>query len=156
MEKVKSNKTILYIFVAVALLLSVIIANGNFTYHAKAAEVPQQIFAEGNASDYDFKITPTASIDMETLDDSDNNTVGLIFNSSMLTSKYVESDMEIEAYLVDKSREINLANCAVGLTPYKSTRNGRRQNGFSRRVLYLAGELFYRISLHMGIKIIRR
>lgn len=104
MEKVKSNKTILYIFVAVALLLSVIIANGNFTYHAKAAEVPQQIFAEGNASDYDFKITPTASIDMETLDDSDNNTVGLIFNSSMLTSKYVEADMEIEAYLVDKSR----------------------------------------------------
>lgn len=122
MEKVKSNKLILYIFVAVVLFLSVIVVNEISTYNVKAAEVPQQVFVEGNASDYDFKITPTASIDMETLDDSDNNTVGLIFNSSMLTSKYVESDMEIEAYLVDKSREINLANCAVGLTPYKSTK----------------------------------
>ena len=122
MEKVKSNKLILYIFVAVVLFLSVIVVNEICTYNVKAAEVPQQVFVEGNASDYDFKITPTANIDMETLDDSDNNTVGLIFNSSMLTSKYVESDMEIEAYLVDKSREINLANCAVGLTPYKSTK----------------------------------
>lgn len=122
MEKVKLNKTILYIFVAVVLFLSVIVANGIFTYGVKAVADSQQVFVEGNASDYDFKITPTASIDMETLDDSDNNTVGLIFNSSMLTSKYVESDMEIEAYLVDKSREINLANCAVGLTPYKSTK----------------------------------
>lgn len=120
MGKVKSNKTILYIFVAVVLFLSVIVANGIFTYNAKAVADSQQVFVEGNSSDYDFKITPTASIDMETLDDSDNNTVGLIFNSSMLTSKYVEADMEIEAYLVDKSREINLANCAVGLTPYKS------------------------------------
>ena len=122
MEKVKSNKPILYIFVAVVLFLSVIVSNEICTYNVKAAEVPQQVFVESNASDYDFKITPTASIDMETLDDSDNNTVGLIFNSSMLTSKYVESDMVIEAYLVDKSREINLANCAVGLTPYKSTK----------------------------------
>lgn len=122
MVKAKLNKTILYIFVAVVLFLSVIVVNEICTYNVKAAEVPQQVFAEGNASDYDFKITPTASIDMETLDDSDNNTVGLIFNSSMLTSKYVESDMVIEACLVDKSREINLANCAVGLTPYKSTK----------------------------------
>lgn len=122
MVKAKSNKTILYIFVAVVLFLSVIVVNEICTYNVKAAEVPQQVFVEGNASDYDFKITPTASIDMETLDDSDNNTVGLIFYSSMLTSKYVESDMVIEAYLVDKSREINLANCAVGLTPYKSTK----------------------------------
>lgn len=122
MVKAKSNKTILYIFVAVVLFLSVIVVNEICTYNVKAAEVPQQVFVEGNASDYDFKIMPTASIDMETLDDSDNNTVGLIFNSSMLTSKYVESDMVIEAYLVDKSREINLANCAVGLTPYKSTK----------------------------------
>ena len=122
MEKVKSNKTILYIFVAVVLLLSVIAANGIFRYSVKAVADSQQVFVEGNASDYDFKTMPTASIDMETLDDSDNNTVGLIFNSSMLTSKYVEADMEIEAYLVDKSREVNLANCAVGLTPYKSTK----------------------------------
>lgn len=122
MVKAKLNKTILYIFVAVVLFLSVIVVNEICTYNVKAAEVPQQVFVEGNASDYDFKITPTASIDMETLDDSDNNTVGLIFNSSVLTSKYVESDMVIEAYLVDKSREINLANCAVGLTPYKSTK----------------------------------
>ena len=41
MVKAKSNKTILYIFVAVVLFLSVIVVNEICTYNVKAAEVPQ-------------------------------------------------------------------------------------------------------------------
>lgn len=125
MEKVKSNKTILNVIIAFVLLLSAIVANGFFTYKEKASAADgdlSNMFVVVDGADYGFTIIPTASIELETLDDSDNNTVGLVFNSAMTLSKYDESNAEVQAYLVDKTREINFENIAVGLSPYRLTK----------------------------------